>query len=280
MSALTQGLIQSGLVALGANSIGYLITRLTDTHKITDLVGTGSFVATALATQWRTGVYTPRALLMTGAISFWGTRLASFLFARVLKQGDDARLGAVFKKPGGMEGFWTIQAAWAWICMVPHTLLLYGAKSMAAGSAAMALGPLDAIAATIMIGGIVFESVADWQKWKHRFDPSKKGTFCKTGLWSLCRQPNYFGELCTWWGGYFLALPGLLAGPWGWKAAALGVVSPLWIQFLLLFVSGIPLSEKGNEKKYGQMEEYKQYKKDTPLLIPKISNAFKSSKQS
>jgi steroid 5-alpha reductase family enzyme len=51
---------------------------------------------------------------------------------------------------------------------------------------------------------------------------------------------------------------------WLW----LSVIGPLWITFLLLFVTGIPTTEKSAEDKYGDKKEYKEYKKKTSLLIP------------
>jgi steroid 5-alpha reductase family enzyme len=52
----------------------------------------------------------------------------------------------------------------------------------------------------------------------------------------------------------------------------ISLLSPLYIVSLLLFVSGIPLLEKAAEKKWGENEEYKKYKKRTSVLLPKIIN--------
>lgn len=46
--------------------------------------------------------------------------------------------------------------------------------------------------------GMALEVVADWQKAVWRADPSNKGQFIDTGLWSLARYPNYFGEMLIW----------------------------------------------------------------------------------
>lgn len=48
----------------------------------------------------------------------------------------------------------------------------------------------------------------------------------------------------------------------------LSVVSPIFVAFLLTFVSGIPLLEKLNDEKWKENPQYRQYKKNTSKLIP------------
>ena len=52
----------------------------------------------------------------------------------------------------------------------------------------------------------------------------------------------------------------------GWEL--LSVISPIFVAFLLTFVSGIPLLEKLNEEKWKGNPQYRQYMKNTPKLIP------------
>ena len=47
-------------------------------------------------------------------------------------------------------------------------------------------------------------------------------------------------------------------------------VSPAFVTFLLLKVSGVPLSEKKYDKKYGDRPEYKKWKEETPMFFPKL----------
>jgi steroid 5-alpha reductase family enzyme len=63
-----------------------------------------------------------------------------------------------------------------------------------------------------------------------------------------------------------------LAGRLGSRLLALGMcgVSPVFVTFLLLKVSGVPLSENKYDKKYGDRKDYQEWKKNTPMFIPKL----------
>ena len=47
-------------------------------------------------------------------------------------------------------------------------------------------------------------------------------------------------------------------------------VSPAFVSFLLLKVSGVPMSEKKYDKKYGDRKDYQKWKKETPVFFPKF----------
>jgi len=82
------------------------------------------------------------------------------------------------------------------------------------------------------------------------------GKFIKTGLWKYTRHPNYFGEAVCWYGISIMAMS--LQGGW-WT-----LYSALFINWLLRYLSGVPLLEK----KYKDNEEFKAYMEVTPVFIP------------
>ena len=83
-----------------------------------------------------------------------------------------------------------------------------------------------------------------------------------------------FGELLTWWSVYFASVPAILAASVGPQATifapapVLALISPVFITFLLLKLSGIPLLEKKHNKEYEGNKEYAEYVRVTPLLLP------------
>jgi steroid 5-alpha reductase family enzyme len=78
----------------------------------------------------------------------------------------------------------------------------------------------------------------------------------QSGLWKFTRHPNYFGEICMWWG-IWLTVATRTFGIWA-------IISPLTITWLLVKVSGVPMLEK----KYEGNPEFDAYKKRTSALIP------------
>jgi steroid 5-alpha reductase family enzyme len=116
----------------------------------------------------------------------------------------------------------------------------------------------------VWVIGFAFEAVADAQKSRFNADPANRGKFISTGLWSRSRHPNYFGEIVLWVGVAIIALP-VLQG-WQWVA----LISPVFVTLLLTKVSGVPLLEKKADEMWGGQEDYEAYKKNTPVLIPRL----------
>ena len=92
------------------------------------------------------------------------------------------------------------------------------------------LGILDGAALVVTAGAIILETVADEQLRAFRLAPATPGRILDTGVWSLCRHPNYLGELTFWWGLYLF---GLAADPSWWWA----FVGPLAITLMFARVS-------------------------------------------
>ena len=118
------------------------------------------------------------------------------------------------------------------------------------------MGVLDVAAVLVWIVGFVFEALGDLQLAQFRNNPDNKGKVLQSGLWSLTRHPNYFGDFCIWWGFYLFALS---AGGW-WT-----IVAPLLMSFLLLKVSGVAMLEKDIGER---RPEYAAYVKETNAFFP------------
>jgi steroid 5-alpha reductase family enzyme len=77
------------------------------------------------------------------------------------------------------------------------------------------------------------------------------------GVWRYSRHPNYFGELCAWWGMYLIACE----TPYG----AWSLPGPLLLTFLLTRISGAPTTEPHLTK---TRPDYDAYKRRTSSFIP------------
>ena len=210
--------------------------------------------------------------------------MGSFLFKRVLGDGHDSRFDKIRSSPPKFLGAFFAQATWISLCLMP-VLALNSIPAQLMSKALPALTGSDILGLSLFAGGFLFEVIADREKNRWVQDKKNKGRnedFLTSGLWSKSRHPNYFGEI-TLWTGIAVTCWGALSSPVGLrtiglgggaagKAAAVGLsaVSPLFVTFLLTKVSGIPLSENKYDERYGGREDYQRWKRETPVLVPKI----------
>lgn len=138
-------------------------------------------------------------------------------------------------------------------------MLLIGLPILIVGFAkTQHLNVFSIIGLIVWLIGFAFEAIGDYQLsvfLKHR---KNKADIMQTGLWKYTRHPNYFGEVLIWWGIFIITLP-LQNGFWG-------IISPLTITFLLLYVSGIPMLEA----KYKDDAQFQDYKRRTSAFFPQI----------
>jgi steroid 5-alpha reductase family enzyme len=227
------------------------------TEKFYDLTGSLTYISVTLFLALFSPALDARAYLLAGLVLVWAARLGTFLFRRVMKAGKDDRFDEL--KPSFIRflNVWTIQALWV-------TFTAAAAHIAIASSNRVPLDLFAALGLLVWAVGFAFEVVADAQKSRFNADPANRGKFISTGLWARSRHPNYFGEILIWVGVAIIALP-VLQG-WQWVA----LISPVFVSLLLTRVSGVPLLEQKADKKWGGQPDYEAYKKNTPVLIPRL----------
>ena len=241
----------------------FIPAYLFQTEKFFDLTGSITYIlVTTIALVFSKSMDT-RSVLLWALVITWAIRLGAFLFRRIQKAGKDDRFDEI--KPSFIRflNVWTIQGLW----------ITFTAAAALVAITTATRKDLDVFAVVgflVWAFGFAFEVVADSQKSRFNSDPTNKGKFIYTGLWSRSRHPNYFGEIVLWVGVAIIAIP-VLQG-WQWVA----MISPIFVTLLLTRVSGIPLLEKKADKKWGGQEDYEAYKKNTPVLIPRLTKAGKS----
>jgi steroid 5-alpha reductase family enzyme len=146
--------------------------------------------------------------------------------------------------------FYQAQAVVAWALAVPFLLVSFNRSG--------SLEPLEWAGAALWLAAVAGETVADLQLARFKADPASKGTTLRSGLWRYSRHPNYFFQWLTWVAYALMAL----AAPWGW----IGLLSPLLILYLILFVTGIPPSEEQALRSRG--EDYRRYQRETSAFVP------------
>lgn len=246
-------LIESILTVLVINTIGLLWGYTQQSDKATDLFYSLSFAGLTFI-LWLGKADSLIHHFCLGMILLWSFRLGSYLFKRIHAMGKDDRFDKMRKSFVRFAGFWILQALSVLILSIP-ILILYQ-KSM------IPFGSIHITGIFIWIIGLTVETIADQQKFNFRQNPDNKGQFIQAGLWKHLQHPNYLGEILCWIGLFVCVVPSL--ENWEW----LSIISPIWITFLLVFVSGIPILQRASKKKYGHLESYQNYQKNTPLLVP------------
>jgi len=121
------------------------------------------------------------------------------------------------------------------------------------------LGVLDLLATMITGTAIWLEFQADQELRRFRTAAGRRpDEVLDRGLWSLCRHPNYLGEMGFWWG---LWLFGLAADPsfgWSW-------VRPVAIT-LMFRLASLPMIERRMLER--RPEAFAAYAQRTPMVLP------------
>ncbi|XP_040196205.1 uncharacterized protein LOC120929076 [Rana temporaria] len=241
--------------SLGIQWILWAVAAILQTEKFYDLAGSGTFILLShLSLRW-SGTSYLRQKIQTGLITVWGIRLGTFLFLRILRDGHDRRFNKVRDNPGTFLVYWTLQGIWIFVTLLPSLMLNLEKRNKP-------LGLVDYCGWILWAVGFLVQAIADQQKWSFKSDPDNTGKFIQSGLWAYSRHPNYLGEILQW-SGLFLASSSVLRG-----YQYLSIISPIFVWFLLNYVSGIPILEKQGLKKWGEDPAYKSYIQQTPVLWP------------
>ena len=268
--AVTPSPLATSAAVLGlANAVGFAISAYSSSHLHLDLIGTGAFALTALAT-WG-GEARQRASAVGMAI--WATKLSSFLFYRALEVKHDARLTSTLSTTSGAFGFWAISFVWGWVVSLPHTI---AAGVPLAGRPRFGQ-PADVAGIALFALGLFVESLADYQKWRFKHEAANRGHFCDVGVWQISQHPNWLGNWLLWCGMCLLNAPTLLADSpagAGWLRRygrlAAAAASPVFLLALFYAQATDTLANTAElaRNKYGHQTRFQQYEASTPLVLP------------
>ena len=133
-------------------------------------------------------------------------------------------------------------------------------------------GWMDGVAAALMLGFIIYETVADEQQWAFqttKWKMIKEGKkledlpspynlgFNTTGLWGVSRHPNYFAEQAVWCCFYLFTVAG-----------GIGIVNWSMIGALLLIVLFLGSSAFAEEISASKYPEYARYCQSVSRFFP------------
>lgn len=256
------------LISLGINLCFFIIAFTFKSDAFTDITYALTFILiTTIVLIWK------QQFSITQIISYllviiWATRLGSYLLIRILKIKVDHRFDKMRNSFIKFLGFWILQAITIFLIVLPTSFILFINKNYFKDFDYYSL-----IFFIIALFGIIFEGIADLQKYNYYNNRKTDSKFINSGLWKISRHPNYFGEIIFWWFLSFGFLLNLLANNNSNRKILfqiLWLLSPLYIMLMLIFLSGLPLLEVQNYKKLKDNKEYEKYIKKTSAIIPFI----------
>ncbi|MEW2164700.1 DUF1295 domain-containing protein [Streptomyces sp. NPDC007084] len=215
-------------------------------HRIVDVAWGIAFTAVALVSLLASAGEGDlvRRVLVTVLTAVWGLRLAAHIARRGRGHGEDPRYDALLAKaPGNRDLYalrmvYLLQGALVWLVSLPVQAAQYvPGRPSGFAWAGVALWAC----------GFLFETVGDAQLARFKADPANKGKVMDRGLWSWTRHPNYFGDFCVWWGLFLFTCDSA-------AAAALSLISPLVMSYLLTKGSGKPMLERHMAERPGYAE--------------------------
>jgi len=240
--------------------IAYVPAYALKTEKFYDLTGSltylSIFIYCLIATQSIEHVKFSN-IIVAGAIMIWAIRLGSFLFMRIARDGKDKRFNLIKTSFSRFFMTWTLQGMWVFICSSSALVAITSPTGVIVNNIFI-LGFL------LFFAGFVIEVIADNQKSKFRSIEENRDSFINEGLWSRSRHPNYFGEIILWLGITVMSISSFSGINY------LAIFSPIFTYLLLNYISGIRILEARGNEKWGHLDEYNNYKENTPKLIPKI----------
>ncbi|MBN1368722.1 MAG: DUF1295 domain-containing protein [Dehalococcoidaceae bacterium] len=244
----------SALIIWGYMTLLFLVALIRRDNSIADIGWGVGFIVVALSVLLIKGDCTARQILLTVLIFMWGLRLSGRILKRNWGRGEDFRYrkwrnewGKFFLLRSYLQVF-LLQGLFMWLISLP--VIITGS------SANSGLAWLDYAGLSVWLIGFVFESVGDWQLDRFLSNKDNKGKILDNGLWRYSRHPNYFGEVMMWWGIWIISL----TQTWGWA----GIIGPITITVLIVFVSGIPLLERAMSNN----PDFREYAKKTSVFFP------------
>ncbi len=232
----------------------FVIAMIRKDNSVADVAWGPGFIVVSWGALVINGNYNPTQFLVAGLVTVWGLRLAIRIFRRNRGKGEDPR----YAKWREDWGKWFVLRSYLQVFIIQGFVLLLNITPvmLIMASTEEGFAWIGYVGLAVWCVGFLFESLGDYQLDSFLKKPENRGTIIDVGLWRYTRHPNYFGEITMWWAIFIIAL----GVPWGW----VGVIGPIAITSTILFVSGIPMTEKLMEKTPG----WDEYKRKTSALIP------------
>lgn len=241
----------------------FIIATVIKNNSIVDIGWGMGFVVGSWLTLSITENPTVLSYIIVALISVWGLRLSLRLLKRNYGKPEDFRYAQWRKEWGNnvvIIAFFRVFMVQSIINFIvgsaSYTVIKYNEFSIGSNYQYFVYAAL-----LVSLVGLFFEIVGDEQLRQHIAEGSH--TLLQSGLWSVTRHPNYFGEILIWIGLYTSGITLLFTSSVNPIYYLLLIISPVLMTTVLMKVS-TPLLEKNMEKYSG----WEEYTKKVPMIFP------------
>ena len=224
---------------------------------VVDIFWSYNFPVIALILLFLAPGFETRKNVICGMVIVAGLRLGTYILIRTTRhlheeEGRYQQLRREWVPNPDRRFFWffQMQAISNVLLAIPFFIITM--------NTAPGLSPFEYAGAALWVISVMGESVADRQLKNFKKNPANKGKVCSEGLWNYSRHPNYFFQWLMWMSYFVFAL----GSPYGYLA----IISPAIILYLLLKVTGIPLTEEQSIRSKG--DAFREYQRTTSAFIP------------
>jgi steroid 5-alpha reductase family enzyme len=198
------------------------------------------------------------SVLQLGILFAWAVRLGSFLFRREYnmhyQKATAERTTRAQNLPWFVKSFIWLSVSLLYVCMFAPAALV-AIKNIHNQEQLAWAGIL------VMASGLALEVMADHQKAVYK--KAHPGSCIQMGLYrSVCRYPNYLGEVTVWIGSYIVGITAYQSA-FHWIVSTIGLVC-----ICLIMVGSTKRQEKQHIQRYGDQEDFREWARTVPVLIP------------
>jgi steroid 5-alpha reductase family enzyme len=235
----------------------FALARRIDNYGVVDVAWSYAFGAMAAFYALEGQGWPIRRALIATLVVVWSLRLGTHLAIRVRHHHpkEDGRYEQLRRDWAGhfaakMFGFFQLQAV--------SVVLLGVTFALGAENPDPTLHPVEIVGAVLWLLAVTAEAIADRQLAMFKKTAGANAGVCTVGLWRYSRHPNYFFEWLIWVAFFVFGL----GSAWGW----VGIIGPASILWLLLRVTGIPMTEAQSLRSRG--DAYRRYQRSTSAFVP------------
>ena len=185
----------------------------------------------------------------------WSIRLTLHILKKVTQESRQFQTFRDGRLAPRRLSTYLYRAVRVWVTLLP-TMMLNSKKSDPPLSA------MDFGGWQLFMYGFYIETQSDKEKLVFRDNPENANSWIQTGWWGLTRHPNYLGKTILW-SGLLLPACSVLEGK-----EMVAVISPAFVAFFLIQASRT--REMQVDQRWGHLNAYKIYKRNTAFMIPYI----------